>query len=225
MLLTRARQVNGIDHITTVPTVRWDSLPTTGRTPTGHPGFVANVRGAQRFDNLRFSVSIAEASATDPCQRLLLEQCYEALHMAHITRWSVAESLGIFLGVDKCDWAAIRPASVCHSTYAMAGGSNAIASGRLSYVFGLQAPCVTFDTACSSALSATHGALRSLQLRLCEAALANGVNLNLSPSMHALFYTAGLASPTGRCVAHSRTTIVQKTDFITWFVRPQVSRV
>jgi acyl transferase domain-containing protein len=59
-----------------------------------------------------------------------------------------------------------------------------VASGRVSFTFGLQGPCSTTDTACSSSLVALHTARRSLQLGECESAIVIGVNvLNVSDSL------------------------------------------
>ena len=83
--------------------------------------------------------------------------------------------------------------------YAATGAAHSVASGRLSYVLGLQGACVGFDTACSAALAAAHGGLRALQLRECEAAVVAGVNLMLLPGMSVSFAVAGMTSPRGRC--------------------------
>ena len=48
-----------------------------------HAGFV---RGAELADNMAFGISPVEAAAMDPCQRLLLERGYEALHGAALDR-------------------------------------------------------------------------------------------------------------------------------------------
>ena len=103
-----------------------------------------------------------------------------------------------FLGIDKVDWLGVRPEHLFTSTYFMPGAANSIASGRLSYSLGLEGPCVTYDTACSSALVAAQGGLRFLQVSDCEAALVEGVNVNLTPSIQATFFIAGLASLNGR---------------------------
>jgi acyl transferase domain-containing protein len=77
--------------------------------------------------------------------------------------------------------------------------SNATAAGRISFVFGLQGPCVAYDTACSSAIVATHAAVRCLQSGDCDLALVAGVNVMLTPTISKAFAIAGMTSPTGRC--------------------------
>lgn len=98
-------------------------------------------------DNARFAVSPAEAAAMDPCQRLLLEAGYGALHDAEIGRTTLDGSLtGIFLGIAGSEFAqllALTPAG--GSVYAATGSSGSIAAGRLAYVLALHGPsnCVT----------------------------------------------------------------------------------
>ena len=74
---------SGRSAITEVPAARWNvqaqhsALPEPIASRVRHGGFVC---GAQLADNAAFSVSPAEAAAMDPCQRLLLERGYAALH-------------------------------------------------------------------------------------------------------------------------------------------------
>ena len=98
--------------ISEVPALRWDvhaqprlAEPIASR--VRHAGFLHDVTLA---DNSAFSISPAEAAAMDPCQRLLLERGYAAMHAAHMRRGSLGGSLtGVFLG-SKRALQKIRPA-------------------------------------------------------------------------------------------------------------------
>jgi 3-oxoacyl-(acyl-carrier-protein) synthase len=192
----------GSDAIVQVPAARWDldaqpalHEPVSGR--MRHGGFV---RGAQLADNAAFAVSPAEAAAMDPCQRLLLERGYIALHDAALDRTALGGSLtGVFLGFLGTEFAQLLAASPAGgSVYAATGSSASIASGRLSYALGLHGPCVSYDTACSAALVAGHAALRALQLAECSVSLIEGVNLVLAPGVGTSFAIAGMTSARGR---------------------------
>ena len=74
-------------------------------------------------------------------------------------------------------------------------------AGRLSYYFGLQGPAISIDTACSSSLVAIHLACQSLRSGECDAALAGGINLILSPEIHVTLSKAKMMAPDGRCKA------------------------
>ena len=163
-----------------------------------HGGFLS---GAELFDNARFGVSPAEAAAVDPQQRLLLERGYEALHGAGMDKAALGGSLaGVFLGIAANDWQSVAAQSASAGACTPPpAGSMSVASGRLSFVLGLQGPCVSYDTACSAALVASHAALRALQLDECSPALSVGVNLMLLPGVGFSFAVAGMTSPTGRC--------------------------
>ena len=131
-----------------------------------HGGFLS---GADLFDNARFGVSPAEAAAMDPQQRLLLERGYEALHGAGMDKAALWAAWRASFSASppttgRASSAQPQPASV----YAATGAAISVASGRLSFVLGLQGPCVSYDTACSAALVASHAALRALQLDECS---------------------------------------------------------
>ena len=106
----------------------------------------------------------------DPQQRLLLEHAYMALHSASEAGWRGSwggSDGGVFLGIERPDWALAQPASARSSVYGVTGDNVSVAAGRLSFVLGMQGPCSTFDTACSSALAALHnGASRRAQWRV-----------------------------------------------------------
>jgi acyl transferase domain-containing protein len=89
------------------------------------------------------------------------------------------------------------PASI--DAYLGTGTSHSVAAGRLSYVLGLQGPCVAVDTACSSSLVAVSQACDSLQAGKCDLAVAGGVNVILSPELSINFSKARMLSADGRC--------------------------
>jgi acyl transferase domain-containing protein len=74
-----------------------------------------------------------------------------------------------------------------------------VASGRVSYTFGLRGPAITVETACSSSLVALHVASGALPRGHCTSALSCGVNLTLLPDTPATFARAGMLTPDGRC--------------------------
>ena len=83
--------------------------------------------------------------------------------------------------------------------YQASGSAHSIASGRLSYVFGLQGPSIAIDTACSSSLVAVHLACQSLRANECRMALAGGVHLILSPENTIAFSKSRMLAADGRC--------------------------
>ncbi|MFI7367822.1 type I polyketide synthase, partial [Streptomyces sp. NPDC050149] len=166
--------VEGRDGITPFPTDRgWrvdELLDPTGKRPNtsyvGEGGFLHRVA---EFDPDFFGISPNEALIMDPQQRLLLEVSWEAFENAGIVPSTLAGSrTGVFAGVMYHD-------------YAANSGTGAIASGRISYVFGLEGPAVTVDTACSSSLVALHSAVQSLRSGDCDLALVGGVAVMATP--------------------------------------------
>ena len=193
----------GTNAIGEVPLARWDLAALTHvaasiASRVRHGGFVC---GAELTDNLAFGVSTSEAAAMDPQQRLLLERGYSALHGSGLDRaLLLGSNTGIFLGIGATEFAQVLAASPAGSSVYAATGSNlAIASGRLSYVLGLNGPCASYDTACSAALVAEHGGLRALQLDECAIGLVLSANLMLLPAMGTMLAVAGMTSARGRC--------------------------
>jgi acyl transferase domain-containing protein/NADPH:quinone reductase-like Zn-dependent oxidoreductase/acyl carrier protein len=194
----------GGDLITEVPSDRWqvggDGFPTgvIGQRAR-YGGFLRN---AELFDNSFYGISRAEAAAMDPQQRLLLEYSYAALHGASLQKSNLLGSLtGIFLGIAANDYAEVvrTTPALARSVYAATGTSHSVASGRISFVLGMQGPCASYDTACSAALVANHAALRALQLHECTSALSVGVSMMLLPGVGITFATAGMLSALGHC--------------------------
>ncbi|MFN3647966.1 MAG: amino acid adenylation domain-containing protein [Armatimonadota bacterium] len=197
----------GVDACREVPADRWDvdayydpapGVP--GKCYTRRGGFLGRVDG---FDAGFFRIAPREVVGIDPQQRLLLEVAWEALEDAAIPPDRLVGSrTGVYLGISTNDYSNLLSKSVhssANNAAAGAGNAASIASGRISYTFGFQGPCLAVDTACSSSLVALHLAVRALRAGECSQALVAGVNLMLTPDITVNFSQARLLSPDGKC--------------------------
>ena len=197
---------DGVDAITEIPPTRWDvdahydpDPDTPSKIATRWGGFLEDI---DRFEPEIFGIAPREALSLDPQQRLLLEVSWEALERAGIAPDALTGSpTGVFVGVCNGDYGHIlmEGDGSDFDMYLATGNAYSVASGRLSYVLGLQGPAVSVDTACSSSLGAVHLAVQSLRDGACRMALAGGSNVILSPKTTMALSRAKMMAPDGRC--------------------------
>ena len=198
-------QASSGDAVNLVPRTRWvleeavdvSSLSAAQATSAKHGGFVA---GSQRFDARVFGISSAEAGVMDPQQRLLLEIGYATMHSSSHRRITLmGGDSGVLLAIERPDWLQVMPPSARGTVYALTGDNVSAAAGRVSFVLGLQGPCSSIDTACSSSVVATHWASHAVKGDECVDALPLAVSLKLVPYLTLGAAAAGMVSIDGRC--------------------------
>ncbi|MBC9915659.1 polyketide synthase, partial [Chitinophaga varians] len=194
---------HGKNSIVEVPAKRWniqqyyqEGEATAGKT---YSKWMGALEEYDLFDPLFFNISPTEAESMDPQQRLFLQTCWHAVeHAGYNPQQLSGSKCGVFVGCAAGDY---LQQSQEHqlSAYGFTGAASSILAARISYFLNLQGPCISVDTACSSSLVAISHACDSLLNGSSNLALAGGVYVMATPSMHIMSAQSGMLSPDGRC--------------------------
>ena len=153
------------------------------------------------FDAPFFSMSSAEATATDPQLRILLEVAFESLDSAGIPLASlVGSDTSCFVGSSSADYTAVSGRDIDDvPLYQAIGGGNAMLANRISHFFDLRGHSMTLDTACSSGLIALHLGCNSIRSGESRTSLIAASQLILIPDMMTSLSSLQFLAPEGRC--------------------------
>lgn len=134
------------------------------------------------FDNKCFGVSELEAERMDPCQKLMLTVCREAFEDAgcRLDRLSGSDT-GVYVGSSTEEYVPVmldrKHSGLNSSSEDITGMLHGFLSGKISYAFGLQGPCITVNTACSTSVTTLHQAVVGLNAHDCDMAVAGAVSI------------------------------------------------
>jgi len=187
-----------------IPKERWDKDEWYSKEPI--QGTIQTKRGAflknpYLFDNKYFYISMPEAKEMSPEQRWLLELTVETLEDANIKPETLKGTrTGVFIGSSGIDYLATQ---ISHAndinSHTPTGFELSILANRLSYVFDLQGPSISCNTACSSAFSALNIGLNAMITDDCEMAIVAGSNFMNCPGGFVAFSQLRVVSPDGSC--------------------------
>ncbi|WIM94381.1 amino acid adenylation domain-containing protein [Actinoplanes oblitus] len=197
----------GRDSVGEIPAERWDHrryADIGGSSAASWGGFID---GIDRFDPLFFQISLYEAEALDPQERLFLQCAQHTLEDAGYTPERLGRSgagdgrarVGVFVGVMYQEYQLYGAQAQERGRAVILSGSASTIANRVSYFYDFHGPSIALDTMCSSSLTAIHLACEAIRSGRCDAALAGGVNLHTHPNKYILLSQRRFLASDGRC--------------------------
>ncbi|MET8978879.1 SDR family NAD(P)-dependent oxidoreductase [Streptomyces sp. NPDC004539] len=199
--------LSATDPVAEVPADRWDAADfydpvpgTPGKAYTQQGAFLDTISG---WDAGFFGYTPREALRLDPQHRLLMEMVWEAVENAGISPDALRGSrTGVFLGLTDSQYdvrqiAIEGPGCLDDPNFGL-GTSASAAAGRIAYQMDWRGPTMTIDTACSSALVATHLAVRALRAGECDYAVVGAASEVVGPEFFVQACKMSMLAPDGR---------------------------
>lgn len=156
--------------------------------------FGALIVHVEMFDRGAFGIGPMEAVCMDPQQRVLLEGVQET-----VVRRRAHSNSAVMVGICNVDYLRLTLRTGATNSHLSTGLAAGVASGRVSFVWGLTGPAGSVDTSCSSSLVAAHLGLGAVRNGSCEGSVLGGVNLTLAPQATVLLNNRGVLAEDGRC--------------------------
>jgi len=183
------------DNVSRVPYDRWDfSYIDSIEEAVGAPRFGIFMDDVSKFDPRSFNIMPAEAVYTDPQQRMLL------LHSSKVLSGVPEKEVGSYVSFVSSDYSTLASAhDVPVNAFSFSGTASSVASGRISFCFGLKGPAMSVDVACAGSLVTAHAAHTSIRAGVVGSCITGGVMLNLVWSTTFILHQGGFLAADGRC--------------------------
>lgn len=156
-------------------------------------GFIQNI---EEFDPLFFNISPKEAELMDPQERKFLEIAYHAIQDAGYTMEFLSEKkVGVYVGAM---WGHYQLYGK-QADKELPNSNFASIANRVSYFFNFKGPSLTFDSMCSSSISALKYACDDLNSGQVDYAIVGGVNIITHPMKYTHLIQGNFYSKEGKC--------------------------
>ncbi|MEU3229435.1 amino acid adenylation domain-containing protein [Nocardiopsis alba] len=171
------------------------------------PGYVNRRKtfaDVSMFDAEHFGMTPAEARATDPQQRFLLETSVQALEHAALSPGTFEGDIGVSIGLNHSDYLLehVLGDERVHTQLGrhrvLMGNDRGFTATQIAYRLGLTGPSTAVDSACSSSLAAVHGACQALLAFEADAMVAGGAAIK-PMDLGYVHAEGGIGSPDGVC--------------------------
>ena len=163
------------------------------------------IEDAGAFDFAFFGYTPDEATMMNPQTRLFHQHVWSALEDAGCNIDNYNKKIGIFAGANNdLNWnlhVHINSHKNIDPYYLSKISNPNYMCSLIAYKLNLKGPCYFSDTACSTSLTASHMACRSLLMNECSIAIAGGVKLLSNKDRGYFHHEGGIMSRDGHCRA------------------------